>query len=341
MNSTISIIVPVYNVEDYLRQCIESILNQKYQDFELILVNDGSTDSSGEICNEYSKKDSRIRVRHKENGGQSSARNVGLDLATGKYIGFVDSDDWIHEDMYNKLINHAINLDSDVVACNFFIMKKDLSFVPYTKFATNQEFTRESAMKEIFKNEILTFSPCNKIYKKSLFDNIRFIEGIILEDKDISYKLIYKSQRISYIKNELYYYRYNSQSTLRSHFSIKRLDEYIVQKNMYNFYNDRYPDVSDIVYFDVFNIGSFLYTQILLNLKVDESMYKYLIEFDYRVLKRLLKNKQLSKTNRIKVWMGVYLPSLSICLRKLNHRIKKQYSVINMRIRKEFRWRCI
>lgn len=323
MNSTISIIVPVYNVEDYLRQCIESILNQKYQDFELILVNDGSTDLSGEICNEYSKKDSRIRVRHKENGGLSSARNVGLDLATGKYIGFVDSDDWIHEDMYNKLINHAINLDSDVVACNFFIMKKDLSFVPYTKFATNQEFTRESAMKEIFRNEILTFSSCNKIYKKSLFDNIRFIEGIIFEDKDISYKLIDRSNKVSYIKDLLYYYRYNNKSTLRSSFSLKRLDEYVVQKDMYDYYKDKYPEISDSVYLRLFDISIILYSNIMfLNIN-NKNKYQYLLDFDCDILNRLLKNPSISVKQKFKVGFFKVFPKTYVIIKFWLKRIRR------------------
>ena len=113
----ISVIVPVYNVEKYLRKCIESILNQTFREFELILVDDGSTDSSGKICDEYALKDSRIKVIHKENGGASSARNAGLDVAKGEYIGFVDSDDWIEMDMYGELYRLIKENNTDISVC--------------------------------------------------------------------------------------------------------------------------------------------------------------------------------------------------------------------------------
>lgn len=118
MNPLVSIIVPVYNVEQYLPKCIESIINQTLSNIEIILVNDASTDSSGEIINEYAKKDKRITTIHKQNGGQGSARNEGLKIAKGKYVGFVDSDDWIDKDMYESLVSKAIKEDSNLVVCN-------------------------------------------------------------------------------------------------------------------------------------------------------------------------------------------------------------------------------
>lgn len=119
----ISIIVPVYKAEPYLKKCIDSILNQTFKDFELILVDDGSPDRCGEICDEYALKDSRIKIIHKENGGQSSARNVGLDIAQGEYIGFVDSDDWIEPDMYKKLFKVLKNDNVDMAICNINSIK--------------------------------------------------------------------------------------------------------------------------------------------------------------------------------------------------------------------------
>ena len=120
----ISVIVPVYNVEKYLRKCIESILNQTFREFELILVDDGSTDSSGKICDEYALKDSRIKVIHKENGGASSARNAGLDVAKGEYIGFVDSDDWIEMDMYGELYRLIKENNTDISVCGINNIKR-------------------------------------------------------------------------------------------------------------------------------------------------------------------------------------------------------------------------
>ena len=119
MKREISIIVPIYNVEKQLSTCIESILNQTFMNFELILVDDGSPDKCGEICDEYEKKDKRIKVIHKKNGGLSDARNAGLNIATGKYIGFVDSDDIIHPQMYEKLYNCINKYNSDIIQCKF------------------------------------------------------------------------------------------------------------------------------------------------------------------------------------------------------------------------------
>lgn len=125
----ISIIVPIYNVEKYIEKCIQSILNQTFSDFELILVNDGSTDSCGEICDKYKKLDDRIIVIHKVNGGLSSARNAGIDIARGEYIGFIDSDDYIHEKMYEILYNNAITYNSDIVICKkeMFMKKRKMN----------------------------------------------------------------------------------------------------------------------------------------------------------------------------------------------------------------------
>ncbi|WP_339060918.1 glycosyltransferase [Tepidibacillus marianensis] len=323
MTPKISIIVPVYNVQDYLHKCIDSILSQTFEDFELLLINDGSTDESANICNEYAKLDSRIKVKHKHNGGQSSARNLGLDMANGDYIGFVDSDDWIDKKMYKNLINHAACNQSDIVACNFLLMKNDAKFIPYTLNAIDMEFNKESAMKEIYTNKILTFSPCNKIYRKELFEKLRFVEGIILEDKDISYKLISKSNRISYLKEPLYYYRYNENSTLRSSFSLKRLDDFKVQKDMYNFYLKHYPEISDLVYFDMFNVGSNLYMLTSIYYKDKIKDYKYLIDFDSKILKRLVKNKDLTLSRKFKVLLSIISPGINIFLRKIVYKIRR------------------
>ena len=125
MKELISIIVPVYNVEQYLDDCLISIINQTYKNIEIILIDDGSTDKSGKICDEYAKKDSRIIVIHKENGGVSSARNAGLRIAKGAYIGFVDPDDWIAEDMYEVLYSNAKKYDADVSVCKYKIVKNN------------------------------------------------------------------------------------------------------------------------------------------------------------------------------------------------------------------------
>lgn len=125
----ISIIVPVYKVENYLSKCLDSMICQTYKNIEIILVDDGSPDNSGKICDDYAKKDSRIKVIHKENGGLSDARNAGLKIATGKYIGFVDSDDYISVEMYEKLYNQAKKEDADIACCNYYRVKMEKNLI--------------------------------------------------------------------------------------------------------------------------------------------------------------------------------------------------------------------
>lgn len=194
----ISVIVPVYNTEKYLDRCIQSILAQTYTDLELLLIDDGSTDSSGAICDKYAEQDSRVRVFHKANGGVSSARNIGLDNAKGEWIGWVDSDDYIDEDMYEQLYNAAMSKNVDIAYCNY---RTEL-------FSSNMP--SDSLSKGDFFNQYLyvpTTSLCITLAKKSLYNNIRFNEKANLgEDLLISSKLYYFSKSRILVPKALYFY---------------------------------------------------------------------------------------------------------------------------------------
>ena len=207
--SEISIIVLVYNVEQYLENCIESILNQTFKDFELILVDDGSTDNSGKICDIYEKKDTRIKVIHKNNGGLSSARNTGLDIACGKYIGFVDSDDSIHPKMYEVLYNLIKNHKSDISCCNYK-RTYDISCKEHEELNLNEviEMSNIEAIEKLYDKEIgvRLVIACNKLYCKSLFDKIHYKVGRLHEDEFMAHRILYNSKKITYVDNELYYY---------------------------------------------------------------------------------------------------------------------------------------
>lgn len=319
----LSIIVPVYNVEKYIVRCIDSILNQTFKNFELILVNDGSEDASGSICDSYATKHFNIKVIHKKNGGLSTARNKGIDVATGKYIGFVDSDDWISPDMFKTLFEKTSKNDYDIVACNLWLIDNKGHKKLYNENAVDKEYTKKDAMEEIFENKILTFSSCNKIYKINLFDKVRFCEGIILEDMDISYKLILKSNLIFYTSKPLYYYDYNEQSILRKPFSLKRLDLYTVQKNMYSFYKKEYNYISDKVYLNFFHHSISLFVEFSLYDKKIAKDYKYIIEFDKKILKKLFKDKSTKFKHKIKLFLAIISPEMLIYLLKNKARIKK------------------
>lgn len=209
----ISVIVPVYNVEKYLNRCVDSILNQTFEDFELILVNDGSPDNCGNICDEYAQKDNRVKVIHKKNGGVSSARNVGIDIAQGEYIMFVDSDDWINENMLNDMYNMP---DSDMKVSSIRMIGKDNSteYIIDTKMYT-QEDLLIGFFSEAF--PIICFcGPWCKLYKKDIIFNnaVRFNEDMSLGE-DTYFNLNYiKHCKSIYTSEQIYYYymRENSES---------------------------------------------------------------------------------------------------------------------------------
>ena len=246
MNPEISIIVPVYNVEKYLKRCIDSILNQSFTDFELILVDDGSTDNSGKIIDEYAIKDERIKVIHKENGGQGSARNRGLDIAKGNYIGFVDSDDWIHKDMY-KCMYQIINEDStDIVQVGHNTVEKytkdkrcninDLNIICIDNII--EKFTDCNSF------EILPLIfPVNKLYRRELWKNLRFPEGKFAEDLRIIYKIYDITTKYKIIDYNFYNYYMSPNSSTRGEFNIKKLEDLEAWEEMFQFFKNKYSDI--------------------------------------------------------------------------------------------------
>lgn len=218
----ISVIVPVYKVEQYLNKCVESIVNQTYKNLEIILVDDGSQDSCPQICDEWARKDSRVKVLHKENGGLSDARNVGLHIAKGEYVAFVDSDDWL-DDEYLEIMHCKINEhDADLVACDFLMAYDDSESVSKVSDFNFEINTTEEAMGYLIKGNKYRAVAWNKLYKADLLRNESFPVGKIHEDEFFSYKIIAKSKKLVYIERPLYYYRQRSGSIM-SGFSKKHI----------------------------------------------------------------------------------------------------------------------
>lgn len=207
----ISIIVPVYKVEKYLDRCVKSILAQTFTDFELILVDDGSPDNCPQMCDEWAKKDERIRVIHKENGGLSSARNAGLRVAVGNYIGFVDSDDWITKDMYEHLYSLIIKNKMDISMCCFARNPKKLEEGLCEK--GSMYFDKKKLMEFFFRvnGELSNYAVWNRLYKKELLNDIRFVEGRINEDVLFSYEVFRKANGMIFSKQRKYLYFQNRQ----------------------------------------------------------------------------------------------------------------------------------
>lgn len=225
MNKLVSVIVPVYNVEKYLSRCIDSIINQTYKNLEIILVDDGSPDRCGDICDQYAIKDSRIKVIHKKNGGLSDARNAGINLAKGDYITFIDSDDWIHPKYIETLYDLVKKHNADISVCNFIRTTSEdhndeislIDVIAFNKYEALEQFTDKYYVQMVI--------ACGKLYKKDLFHNVRFPVGRIHEDEFTTYKLIYNANKIVFTTTPLYYYWQREDSIMGSGFNINhRLD---------------------------------------------------------------------------------------------------------------------
>ena len=221
MENLISIVVPIYNVKEYLDACIKSIINQTYKNIEIILVDDGSTDGCADLCDEYKKFDSRIRVIHKENGGLSDARNTGLEVASGVYIVFIDSDDYVNVNMVKELYDAIIKTNSDISICKFKRVKSEIIDIYENKENKSLEIlSGKRVIEEVYggNGEEISFVAWNKMYKKDLFyDNeIRYPKGRIYEDTFTTYKLLYYSKAIAIIDKYLYYYRVREGSIINT-----------------------------------------------------------------------------------------------------------------------------
>ena len=232
MSPVISIIVPVYNVEPYLRHCLDSIIGQTLSDLEIIIVDDGSTDGSSIICDEYAARDSRIKVLHKSNAGQSSARNAGIDISTAPYIGFVDSDDYIADDMYELLYTNALTYNADVSMCGLydcFEGQKPREIDHHELLSLSQE----DAIRIVMEAKKTSVTPVNKLYKRGLFDSIRYPQGKTSEDAFVIIDLLLQAHSIVLDTQQKYYYIHRSGSTTSSPY--RSSDLYAIEAYEYNY----------------------------------------------------------------------------------------------------------
>ena len=305
----ISIIVPVYNVEKYLERCLDSIINQTQNDLEIILVDDGSTDNSGNICDKYAIKDKRIKVIHKENKGLADARNCGLDLAQGECVSFIDGDDFIHPQMMEILYNNINNNNADIASCEFKKVyeynKKEIA--SNTREIITREYDNIQALENYFgeyrdKKE-MQIVVWNKIYRRELFDNIKFPYDKLYEDGYVTYKLLYKSKKIIHIYEELYYYFQREGSLIRSEFSLKVLRSYDDRREIFNFLYNKVPSINRKSAEGYINKYFTLYKQIISSNTNDEEilLYKDKIKNDLKQDKKLLLKSGINNLLKLKL----------------------------------------
>lgn len=247
MDPLISIIVPIYKVEKYLEKCIGTIMDQTYKNIEIILVDDGSPDNSPQICDEYAKKDSRIIVIHQKNGGLSNARNSALNIAKGEYIGFVDGDDYIANDMYETLYNAIKENNAQMAICRAFNVNENGELMQDEIQPDIKEdikvFTKYEAMKEMLFDKNIRGYVWSKLFKRDCFENLRFPEGRNYEDIAISIKCFEKTDRIVYVNKQIYYYvqRENSIDHVKSEKNLR--DAIEVSYERYKYVKENYPEL--------------------------------------------------------------------------------------------------
>lgn len=234
----ISVVVPIYNVADYLPKCVDSILAQSYTNIEVLLVDDGSTDDSGQICDAYLSEDSRIRVIHKANGGLSDARNAGLDCCKGEYVTFIDSDDWVHRQYLELLYANLVRFFADISTVKF--MRVDDEETVTTISDKTLIYDSDEAISATLYQNKLDNSVCAKLFDIHLFDGLRFKKGIGYEDLQIFYRIYERADRVAYSPSKLYFYRRRGDSYLHT-FTMRRVDVLDVVDEMEVYMQTRNP----------------------------------------------------------------------------------------------------
>ena len=238
MSKTVSIIVPIYNVEKYIHECVESLISQTYRDIEIILVDDASPDACGQICDEYARKDGRIKVIHKPNGGLSDARNAGIELASGDYLMFVDSDDYIVNDMVEQLIYMTEQSGVEIAACGYTGDEGKLAQGIESEFSL---VTSAEALKYILIEKRINTSASTKLFAKELFCDVRFPVGKIYEDYATIYKALHLAKNVAYIEASKYYYRPNPTGITGRKFYNKQLQYFEISDEVMKYVSAEYP----------------------------------------------------------------------------------------------------
>lgn len=281
MSETISVIVPVYNVERCIGKCIESIRGQTYQELEIILVDDGSTDSSGRICDQYAEKDARIKVLHKQNEGLSDARNSGLEICAGKYVGFIDGDDWIAEDMYEFLYNTLNEHQADVAVCGHF-MESDEDGV-YGAEGDDGEvrvYNTREAVKAVVEDRLIHSYAWDKLYKRETFEGIRYPSGRYVQDIFTTYRVFMNAERVVCANVAKYYYYQRKNSIQRTRGEKLNWDQFSVYLERIHVLEKDYPELREFLIVSLLKFSVGAYNCLLLqdNLSQEQLEHKRVIQ---------------------------------------------------------------
>ncbi len=302
MNPLISIIVPIYKVENYISRCVDSIINQTYENLEIILVDDGSPDNCPKICDDYASKDDRIRVVHKINGGLSDARNAGIQVATGGYISFIDSDDYVSLDFIETLYNTITSENSDVVECSVVKFYDDHHFEAYNDDFKIASFDTVSSLSALISENPFHQHVWNKLYKAELVIDIPYSVGKLNEDEFWTYQIFGKAKKVTKINKTMYYYFQRENSIMGNSYNLRRLDALEGKYNRQKYIEKNFPEIEQKAKIDFFASCIFACQSSMKFLNISDKkiakkrIKKYIAEY------KLSKYDILSLEGKNKIW---------------------------------------
>ena len=322
----ISIIVPVYNVEKYIKRCIDSILAQTFTDFELIVVDDGSIDKSLEICNAFQKLDDRIQVLYQDNQGQAAARNLALDWifenSTSEWIAFVDADDWVHPQFLEKLLKNAVEAKASVSLCGFVEIEDESTDNVLLNQESSKSYCGRDFVYDSLKNEGRgVWVLWDKLWRRDLWNSVRLPVGRIYEDNATVYKILYSVERVVTTDTILYYYYQNPSSTMHAEFSIRKLDWPLVLKEMTEFFHEKEePELEIISLRRYFNVLLWYYDSVF---KIDNQEIILKMKRELRqAAKKINKNEKITIHSYPK-YFNIFHPLYSKCYWKTTTLLRK------------------
>lgn len=304
MRDLVSVIVPIYNVEEYLSRCIDSIVKQTYTNLEIILVDDGSPDNCPKICDEFADKDARIKVIHKKNGGLSDARNAGLEICTGEYISFIDSDDWVHQDFIKILYDVVCENDADIAECA--VSYVDESNHILRKRGISKEYLicdNIEAIRLLICEDGVYQTVWNKLYSRKSIGELKFPFGKLNEDEFWTYKVFDKTKKIAVVNTPLYNYFQRDSSIMGNVYSIRRIDglEAVVERWRYL---KKYPELDDYLTTNLMYEFLFHYQSAIRCLDFEDK--KQAVAYIKKCMKEVGKPKKYLCSFKYRVWFSLF-----------------------------------
>lgn len=313
----ISVIVPIYKVEQYLDRCIESLVNQTYKNLEIVLVDDGSPDHCPKMCDEWAEKDSRIKVIHKANGGLSDARNAGMKIAAGEYISFVDSDDWTHKDFYKVLMQVMSEQDADIVSCGIkrvYSEQDDCNIAEYSI----EVFDRTQAMEAVLEEKIPVPVWC-KLYKSEVIKNELFDVGKYHEDVFWTYRAYGHASSSAIINADMYYYFQRATGIMGERFSEKRLDALEAMELLCRYIEKNFPELSELALNKYMGLCMYLYQTVIRekNIKDKKALTEAILKKVKRESDRYKASAKLNIKDRFWLKLFCNFPNTACKIRNL------------------------